>query len=66
MSALPARITPDLISDYVAGRLDAPEAAMVESFMNQHQAVAAAVIAARQLNSRVGLYFSRRGHQHRN
>lgn len=61
MYALPPRITPDLISDYAAGRLDRKEAAMVEAIMSHHQGVAAAVSEARQLNSRMGRYFSRRG-----
>jgi anti-sigma factor RsiW len=60
MSALHPRITPDLISDYVAGRLDAPEAAAIESIMARHEAVAAAVTAARKINSRMGRYFSQR------
>lgn len=65
MYALPPRITPDLISDYVAGRLDPQEAAMIETYMSQHKSVAAAVSRARQVNSRMGRYFSQRNQQHR-
>ena len=60
MSASPVRITQDLISDYAAGRLDAYEAARVEKVVASHKSVAAAVKAARQLNSRIGRYLSHR------
>lgn len=62
MSALSSRITPDLISDYVAGRLDARDAAMIESIMDRHESVAVAVSAARQLNARMGRFFVGRAH----
>ncbi len=60
MYALPSCITPELISDYVAGRLDAPDAAMIEGIMNQHESVAAAVGAARRLNVRMGRFLQSR------
>ena len=59
------RITPDLISDYVAGRLDAREADLIENAMSRNRDIAAAVAAARKLNSRIGRYFSQRGPQGR-
>jgi len=65
MYALPFRITPDLISDYAAGRLDRKDAAIVEALMSRHKGVAAAVSEARQLNSRMGRYFAQRGQQRR-
>ena len=43
MYALPTRITPELISDYVAGRLDAPDAATIECIMRKHESIASAV-----------------------
>ena len=66
MSALPPHITTDLISDYVAGRLDAEQVAVIDKAKYRNEAVAAAVTAARQLNSRIGRYFSNRAAQCRN
>ena len=60
MFALPSRITPELISDYVAGRLDARDAAMIERIMTNHESVAQAVTTARQLNARMDRFFSRK------
>jgi len=65
MYALPSCITPELISDYAAGRLDARDAAMIEGIMDQHESVAAAVSAARQLNVRMDRYFRGRSRRRR-
>lgn len=61
MNPISPYITPDLISDYAAGRLDVRDADMIESAMSRNDDVAAAVTAARKLNSRMGRYFSQRG-----
>lgn len=61
-AACPPRITPELISDYVAGRPDARDAAMIESIIGQHESVAVAVSAARQVKQRMGRFFD--GHLH--
>ena len=65
MNPVAHRITPDLISDYVAGRLDARETDLIENAMSRNRDIAAAVAAARKLNSRIGRYFSQRGSQSR-
>ncbi|HEX7074194.1 MAG TPA: hypothetical protein VF226_09155 [Hyphomicrobiaceae bacterium] len=65
MTPVPCQITPDMIVDYAAGRLDDRDADVIETAMSQNGAVAAAVTRARQLNSRIGRYFSRRDHQNR-
>lgn len=65
MNPVAHRITPDLISDYVAGRLDAREADLIENAMSRNRDIAAAVAAARKLNSRIGRYFSQRSSQGR-
>lgn len=57
MYALPSRITSELISDYVAGRLDARDAAMIECIMSRHESIASAVAAARRLDARMARYF---------
>jgi len=57
------QITPDMIIDYAAGRLDDRDADLIETAMLRNGAIAAAVTQARQLNSRIGRYFSRRGGQ---
>jgi anti-sigma factor RsiW len=64
-AALHSRITPELISDYVAGRLDARDAAMIERIMGRHESVAEAVSAARQVNARMGRFFSGEAHLRR-
>jgi anti-sigma factor RsiW len=46
-------ISPDLISDYVAGRLDPEDAELVEAAVVQDREVAAAVRAANRLASRM-------------
>lgn len=61
MTPASPHITPDLISDYVAGRLDSRDADMIESAMSRNGEIAAAVTAARKLNSRIGRYFAQRG-----
>jgi len=61
MNPVAHQITPDLISDYVAGRLDARDADMIENAMSRNNEIAAAVTAARKLNSRIGRYFAQRG-----
>lgn len=65
MSPVSPQITPDLISDYAAGRLDGREADLIESAMSRNGEIAAAVTAARKLNSRIGRYFAQRGPQDR-
>jgi len=65
MSTISRPITPDLIVDYAAGRLDAREADRIEAIMSRDGSIAEAVAAARQLNSRIGRYLSRRGPQGR-
>lgn len=65
MSTISRPITPDLIIDYAAGRLDAREADRIEAIMSRDDAIAEAVAAARQLNSRIGRYLSQRGPQGR-
>ena len=64
-AALRSRITPEMISDYVAGRLDARDAAMIERIMGRHESVADAVSAARQVNARMGRFFSGEAHLRR-
>lgn len=61
MYALAPRLTAGLISDYVAGRLDSREAARIEEIVSQHAALAAAVAAARHVDSRMARFFSHRG-----
>ncbi len=58
MYALAPRLTAGLISDYVAGRLDSREAARIEEIVSQ---LAAAVAAARHVDSRMARFFSHRG-----
>ena len=58
ISDLPSKITPDLISDYVAGRLDADDAHVVEEALEHDKAVATAVAAARKVKSRMARSFA--------
>ena len=53
MLSLPSKITPDLISDFVANRLDAEDARVIEEAIEHDDKIAAAVAAARQVNSRM-------------
>ncbi len=61
MTPVFTQITPDMIVDYAAGRLDSRDADMIENAMARNGTIAAAVTQARQLNSRIGRYFSQRG-----
>ena len=49
-------ITVALISDYVAGRLDAADARLIERLINSDEGIADAVAAARRVNSRMTLW----------
>ena len=51
-------ITPDLISDYVADRLDDDDARVVEEAIDHNDRIAAAVATARQVNSRMARSFA--------
>ena len=53
MSNLPSKITLELISDFVASRLDAEDARMIEEAIEHDAGIATAVAAARQVNSRM-------------
>lgn len=64
-SHLTAHLTADLISDYVAERLDAEDAAVVEKAMRRDPSVAAAVVAARQVNLRMARLLSAKAHSTR-
>ena len=57
-----SRITPDLKSDYVAGRLDARDAAMIERIMARHESIAKDVRNAQRLNAKMGRFFTRSTH----
>ena len=46
-------ITTELISDYAAGRLDVEDVRVIEEAIDHNEAIAAAVAAARQVNSRM-------------
>ena len=58
-------ITAALISDYAAGRLDPEDALVIDNAISDDLLVAAAVVAARQVNSRmiISLAISRSGVQ---
>ena len=58
MSNQPCRITPDLISDYVADRLDDEDARGIEEAIEHNDEIATAVAAARQVNARVARSFA--------
>jgi anti-sigma-K factor RskA len=49
----PSHLRADLISDYVAERLDAEDAALVETAIRHDPSVAAAVMAARRVKLRM-------------
>ena len=53
MPSLPSKITPELISDFVASRLDAEDARVIEEAIEHDDGIATAVAAARQVNSRM-------------
>ena len=55
-------ITPDLISDYVADRLDDDDARVVEEAIEHNDGIAAAVATARQVNSRMARSFATARH----
>ena len=50
-------ITTEVISDYVAGRLDPADARVIEEAIDHDEVVATAVTAARQVNSRMTRWF---------
>jgi anti-sigma factor RsiW len=58
MSDRTCHITPDLISDYVADRLDDDDARVVEEAIEHNDGIAAAVATARQVNSRMARSFA--------
>lgn len=46
-------VTTELISDYAAGRLDPEDVRVIEEAIDGDEAIAAAVAAARKVNSRM-------------
>jgi len=62
MSDRTCHITPDLISDYVADRLDDDDARVVEEAIEHNDGIAAAVATARQVNSRMARSFATARH----
>ncbi len=55
MSNANSKITIGIISDYAAGRLDAEDARVIEEAIDHDAAIATAVAAERQVNSRMTL-----------
>ena len=62
MSDRTCHITPDLISDYVADKLDDEDARIVEKAIERNDEIAAAVAIARQVNSRMARSFATARH----
>ena len=62
MSDRTCHITPDLISDYVAHKLDDEDARIVEEAIERNDGIAAAVATARQVNSRMARSFATARH----
>ena len=62
MSNRTCHITPDLISDYVADRLDHDDARVVEEAIEHNDGIAAAVATARHVNSRMVRSFATARH----
>lgn len=60
MASANCPITTELISDYAAGRLDAEDVRVVEEAMDHDAAIATAIAAARQVNSRMTKSLARR------
>ena len=58
MSKEPFNITPDLISDYVADKLDDEDARVVEEAIEHNAEIASAVVAARQIGARMTRSFA--------
>ena len=56
------RITPDLISDYVADKLDDEDVRVVEEAIEHNDGIAAAVATAHQVNSRMARLFATARH----
>jgi hypothetical protein len=48
-----SKISAEFISDYAAGRLDAEDVQIMEHAINHHEGIAAAVAAARRIDSRM-------------
>jgi anti-sigma factor RsiW len=53
MTSTNCPITAELISDYAAGRLDPEDVRVIEEAISRDEAIAAAVAAARKVNSRM-------------
>jgi anti-sigma-K factor RskA len=53
-----SNITTAQISDYAGGRLDAEDARVIETAAGHDEAVATAVVAARQVNARMIIWFA--------
>jgi anti-sigma factor RsiW len=53
MTSTNCPITAELISDYAAGRLDPEDVRVIEEAIGRDEAIAAAVAAARKVNSRM-------------
>ncbi len=53
-----SNITTALISDYASGRLDAEDAQVIEAATLHDEAVLARIVAARQVNSRMIVWFA--------
>ena len=62
MSDRTCHITPDLISDYVADKLDDDDARVIEEAIEHNDEIAAAVATARQVNSRMARSFATARH----
>jgi anti-sigma factor RsiW len=59
MSNANCPITTELISDYVAGRLDPEDVRAIEEATGRDEAIATAVAIARKVNSRMTLSLAR-------
>ena len=62
MSDRTCHISPDLISDYVADRLDDEDARIVKEAIERNDGIAAAVATARQVKSRMARSFATARH----
>jgi anti-sigma-K factor RskA len=60
MASANCPINTELISDYAAGRLDVEDVRVIEDAIDRDRAVAAAVAAARRVNSRMIISLARR------